>query len=43
MVIKDYESTKEFKDVSGKSQAMASKGRDKEVTDIQTLTCLVKN
>jgi len=42
-VIKDDESTKDSKDVSRKPQAMASKGRDKEATDIETLTHLVKN
>ena len=42
-VIKDDESTKDSKFASRKPQAMASKGRDKEATDIETLTRLVKN
>jgi len=42
-VIKDDEPTKESRDVSRKSQAMASNGRDKEANDIETLTRLVKN
>ena len=41
-VIKDDEPAKEFKDTSKKSQAMASKGRDKEATNIETFTHLVK-
>ena len=42
-VIKDDELAKDTKYASRKSQAMASKGRDKEATDIETLTCLIKN
>jgi len=42
-VIKDDKSTKEFKDVSRKPQVPARKGREKEATDIDTLTHLVKN
>ena len=34
---------KDSKDVRRKPQAMGSKGRDKEETDIETLTRLVKN
>ena len=41
-VIKDDEPTKDYKDVSRKSQVMASKGRDKEETNIEILTRLVK-
>ena len=42
-VIKDDEPTKDPKDVRKWSQVMVSKGRDKEASDIETLTCLVKN
>ena len=42
-VVKDDESTKDSKDASKKSQAMASNGSDMEATDIETLTRLVKN
>jgi len=42
-VIKDDESMKDSKDVSRKSQETMSKGRDKEETDIETLTHLVKS
>lgn len=42
-VINNDESVMDSKDASRKSQAMASKVRDKEATDIETLTCLVKN
>lgn len=41
-VIKNDESTKDSKYVSRKPQATTSKGRDKEATDIETLTRLVK-
>ena len=41
-VVKDDELVKDSKDASRKSQAMASKGRDKEETDIETLTRVVK-
>lgn len=41
-VIKDEETTKDSKDASRKPQAMTRKGRDKEATDIETLTLLVK-
>jgi len=41
--IKDDESMKDSKDVSRKPQATVRKGRDKEATDIETLTHLVKN
>lgn len=34
---------KDFMDASIKHQARISKGKDKEATDIETLTCLVKN
>lgn len=40
--IKDDESIKDSKDASRKSQAMVSKGRDKEANDIETLTHLIK-
>ena len=42
-LIKDDEPAKDSKDVSRKSQAMASKGREKEANDIETLTHLIKN
>lgn len=42
-VIKDDELGKDSKGASKKSQAMESKGRDKEATDIETLTRLIKN
>jgi len=42
-VIKNDESMKDSKDARRKPQEMASKGRDKEETDIETLTRLVKN
>lgn len=42
-VIKDDESMKYSKDASRNPQAMARKGRDKETTNIETLTHLVKN
>lgn len=42
-VIQDDEPTKESKDMSKKSQAIVSKGRDKETRGIETLTHLLKN
>lgn len=42
-VIKDEEPAKDSKYASSKSQVMASKGRDKEETHVETLICLVKN
>jgi len=42
-VIKDDESMKDSKDAGINPQAMRSKGRDKETTNIETLTHLVKN
>jgi len=42
-VIKDAKSTIDSKDVRMKPQTMASKGRDKEATYIETLTRLVKS
>lgn len=42
-VIKDEESAKDSKDVSKKPRVMTRKGRDKEATDIETLTCRVKS
>ena len=39
-VIKDDKLAKESKDVSMRSQAMVSKGKDKEATNIETLTRL---
>jgi len=41
-VINDDEPTKESRDTSRNSQAMASKGRDKEANDNETLTHLIK-
>jgi len=40
-VIKDDEPTKESRDVSKKRQAVASKGKGKEASDIETLTRLI--
>lgn len=42
-VIKDDKSIKDSKDVSRNPQEMASKGRGKEATDIETLTHLFNN
>lgn len=42
-VIKDDEPKKDSRYASKKSQVMASKGRNKEENDIETLTRLVKN
>jgi len=42
-VMKDDEPSKDSKDASRKTQAMASKGGDKETNDIESLTRLVKN
>lgn len=42
-VIKDDEAMKDPKDTSRKPQETSSKSREKEATDIETLTCLVKN
>lgn len=41
-VIKDDESKKDSKDASRKPQETMIKGRDKQATDIETLTILVK-
>ena len=42
-VIKDDEPAKDSRDARRKSHAMESNGRDKEATDIETLTHLIKN
>jgi len=42
-VIKDDELAKDSKDASKKSQEIGCKGRDKEATDIETLTRLVNS
>lgn len=42
-IIKDDEPTKDPREVSKKPQATVSKGKDRETSDIENLTCLVKN
>lgn len=42
-VIKDDEPTKDSRDSSKKPQAVASKGKDKDTSDIETLTRVFKN
>ena len=42
-VIKDDELEKGSRDASRKPQGTTSKGKDKETSDIETLTRLVKN